>query len=890
MKNLYLIISFFIITNSYASHIIGGDIYYDYLGNNQYRFFITLYRDCNSTGAQYDDPLALTIYKANNVFFQNILVPFPGSVILPINFNNPCATPPNNICVERAIYTTVVTLPPTPGGYDVSYQRCCRGPNITNLLFPDDTGITLTTHVPGSDTGFTANSSPRFTNYPPVLLCNNDELVFNHVATDPDGDQLVYSLVTPWSGASSTNPQPTQAPAPPYFPVQWNGGTFNAQQPLGAGSSTVIDPVTGVLTVNPNMIGLFVVGVCVKEYRNGVLVGQTIRDFLFRVFDCNIVMQAILPLQTQLPTFVSYCQGLNVQFVNNSYGGTSYAWNFGVPNITSDVSAQFAPNYTFPSPGNYNVQLIVNPGMPCTDTAYMNVIVNNPLSVSWSSQDSLCVLGNDFDFIANVSNPTASLTWVLDPTASQTSGTGNAVNNVNYSTPGFHTVEIIADDGFCQLSYVDSVFIFDVPTSAISVPPLVECLGFTVPFGNNSSSAINYAWDFSLGSNSVGQSALTTPTFTFPTPGTYTVQLIASSFSTCSDTSEVQVTIKEPLVMSISHTDSLCIDETFDFLATVSGPSNATFQWDFGNNATPNSSTNLSVQGVSYAQPGTMPVYFIGQYDNCVDTIQTTVQIFGHASIDFMFINTLQCAPSLAQFVNLSQSDVPIQYQWSFGDGATSTAVNPNHIYLIPGNYSVSLTLNQLYGCMDTLFLMQQDLVTVNPSPIAGFTVNPDKVDVCTNTVQFIDQSQGAQGYQYIFDRNDYTSNLANFSHDYVNEGSDYPIQIVTNQYGCRDTARRTVFVEPFSIYIPNTFIPDENGRNELFKPITDFDIVAWEFRIYNRWGQVIFQTNDPAQAWDGKLNGVMCQDGNYSYLLKFRSCDKPYIWQQVDGFVNLIR
>jgi PKD repeat protein len=426
MKKLYLILSFFMMTYSYASHIIGGDIYYDYLGNNQYRFFITLYRDCNSSGAQYDDPLALTIYKPNNVFFANILVPFPGSVILPINFNNPCATPPNNICVERAIYTTVVTLPPSPGGYDVSYQRCCRGPNVTNLLFPDDTGITLTTHVPGSDTGFTANSSPRFTNYPPVLLCNNDQLVFNHVATDPDGDFLAYSLVTPWSGASSANPQPTQAPAPPYFPVQWNGTNFNAQQPLGPGSSTVIDPVTGVLTVDPNMIGLFVVGVCVKEYRNGVLVGQTIRDFLFRVFDCNIVMQALLPTQTQLPTFVSYCQGLNVQFVNNSYGGTSYAWNFGVPNITSDVSTQFAPNYTFPSPGNYNVQLIVNPGMPCTDTAYMNIIVNNPLSVSWSSQDSLCILGNEFDFIANVSNPSATLAWVLDPTASQTSGTGNS--------------------------------------------------------------------------------------------------------------------------------------------------------------------------------------------------------------------------------------------------------------------------------------------------------------------------------------------------------------------------------------------------------------------------------------------------------------------------------
>ena len=76
MKKFYLIFSFFMMTNTYASHIIGGDIYYDYLGNNQYRFFITLYRDCNSSGAQYDDPLALTIYKPNNVFFANILVPF----------------------------------------------------------------------------------------------------------------------------------------------------------------------------------------------------------------------------------------------------------------------------------------------------------------------------------------------------------------------------------------------------------------------------------------------------------------------------------------------------------------------------------------------------------------------------------------------------------------------------------------------------------------------------------------------------------------------------------------------------------------------------------------------------------------------------------------------
>jgi hypothetical protein len=77
-----------------ASHIIGGDIYYDYLGNNQYRFYLTLYRDCASSGAAYDDPLQLAIYNGNGTLFQNVNVPFPGSTPVPLNFNNPCATAP----------------------------------------------------------------------------------------------------------------------------------------------------------------------------------------------------------------------------------------------------------------------------------------------------------------------------------------------------------------------------------------------------------------------------------------------------------------------------------------------------------------------------------------------------------------------------------------------------------------------------------------------------------------------------------------------------------------------------------------------------------------------------------------------------------------------------
>lgn len=868
-----------------ASHIIGGDIYYNYLGNNQYRFFITLYRDCASTGAQFDDPLYLSIFTQGNVHYQTVQVPFPGSVILPINFNNPCATQPTGICVERAIYQVVLTLPPIPGGYLVSYQRCCRGPNITNLQFPDDTGLTIVATIPGSNTNATNNSSPRFTNYPPVLLCNNDQLVFDHSATDPDGDQLVYSLVTPNAGANSGNPQPLQMPPPPYFPVTWQNN-FNAAVPLGPGSSTMIHPNTGMLTVSPNLIGLFVVGVRVQEYRNGQLIGETVRDFLFRVFDCNIQLAAILPQQPQLPNFNGYCDGLTVQFDNQSYGGTTYLWDFGVPGTTADSSPLFEPTYTYPSSGTYTAQLIVNPGQNCTDTAYIEIIINEELSVSWSTIDSLCLSSNSHDFLAQVSDPSATLSWNFPPTASTLQASGNIVSGVSFNSAGFHLVTIDANTTYCQQSYTDSVFVFGEAIAAIVVPPQVECLGYTIPFGNNSQNAISYAWDFGNGLTS----AATTPTITFPGPGVYPVTLIAGSSTICLDTTQVNVTILEPIVLSTIHSDSLCIDDFFSFDAQVSGPIGTNYFWDFGANATPMTSNQLTGNNVLFNQSGTQQIMLIGQNPLCADTLLETVRVFGHPSINFMFLNALQCAPSQAQFVNLSQSEVPTIYIWDLGDGTQVQANSVTHTYFNPGNYTVTLTLIEQFGCLDTLFMAQQDLVTVHPSPQAGFSISPDKVDVCQNEAVFTDQSIDAVTYQYFVEDRTIQYTSANFVHAYGRGGTDYPMQVVSNAFGCTDTAYASIEVEPFSIYAPNTFIPDANGRNEIFKVVTDFGVTDWSLEVFNRWGERVFVSQNPEEGWDGTYKGTPCQDGLYNYVLKFRPCHEPYIRRQREGTVNLLR
>src|SRR3989338_7428143 len=162
-----LIIAFTLLTGTAsASHIVGGDIYYDYLGNNNYQFFLSVYRDCNSSGAAFDDPLVLTVYNSSNQMIQNLSLPFPGSTMVPTNFSDPCLNTAPDVCTQQAIYTTIVNLPPTAGGYTISYQRCCRGPAISNLNNPDDTGFTLSCVVPGTANNNFINSSPRFTGYP----------------------------------------------------------------------------------------------------------------------------------------------------------------------------------------------------------------------------------------------------------------------------------------------------------------------------------------------------------------------------------------------------------------------------------------------------------------------------------------------------------------------------------------------------------------------------------------------------------------------------------------------------------------------------------------------------------------------------------------------------
>lgn len=878
-----------------ASHIVGGDIYYDYLGNNNYLFTINLYRDCLSTGAQYDNPLPLGVFNSAGNLVQLVNIPLPGSQQIPVVFNNPCVIPPSNICTELATYQTTINLPPIPGGYYVSYVRCCRGPNITNLSNPDDTGITLMTHVPGSDTGNQINSSPRFDNYPPLLLCNNEDLVFDHSATDPDGDDLVYALVTPYAGGSSFQPAPNPPPPPPYAPVVWAGAGFSAAQPLGPGSGININPNTGLLTASPNLTGLFVVGIEVQEWRNGVLMNRTVRDFLFRVFNCDLQLEAILPLQTELSTFVSYCQGLTVQFENDSYGGTNYYWDFGDPTTTNDNSTAFQPSYTYPTDGNYTAMLVVNPGWPCTDTAYMEVYVNNEYEIEWTTPDyEQCIINNTFDFTAQTTAGQAlNYTWDFGPNATPATGSGANVDNVTFSTPGMQIVTVQGEANLCEAEFTDTVFLLDQPTAEIVLPAQVECEGLTIDFGNNSQNATNYFWDFGETQTNADTSILESPTYTFSGPGNYTITLTASSGGACVSTVSEDITINDPIIVSIAAPSSVCFtNNSVDFDGTVSGPPGTVYTWNFGPDASITSSQDEDVFGVSFNTTGDVLITLTGTFEECIETANHNLYIYSPPSVDFTIEPGLQCAPFTAQFVDLSFAETPITYFWEFGDGTTSTDQNPSHLYENVGNYPVTLTISTDAGCIDTLTLTQADLVNVRPNPVAGFSVSPDYTDICDSEVQMIDESQGAETYFYWFDDSTFFSLGPDPSpiHQYLSDGTHYPTQVVTNEWGCRDTARSQLYIEPWVMFIPNTFTPDADEFNNVFEVEHYLDIYEWEMRIYNRWGQVLFESFDPEIGWDGTYKGQMVQDGTYGYTVRYKTCEPLNPDHFITGHINLLR
>jgi gliding motility-associated-like protein len=249
------------------------------------------------------------------------------------------------------------------------------------------------------------------------------------------------------------------------------------------------------------------------------------------------------------------------------------------------------------------------------------------------------------------------------------------------------------------------------------------------------------------------------------------------------------------------------------------------------------------------------------------------------------------CHPLTVDFSDLTQP-TPIGWNWNFGDpdAASNTAAveNPIHLYSGAGTYDVSLSITTAEGCVtDSVFT---DFIEVFPLPYASFTLDPNIINLVDANISFTDHSQG-QIIDWSWNFGDGTnSSNQNPTHLYSDTGTFIINLLVTTDHGCTDETSRELIVEPdFMFYVPNAFTPNSNGINDGFRGYGEG--IKWDtyqMSIFDRWGELIYYTEDINDPWDGTYRGLQVEVSVYVWKIRFYDIngdDHDYY-----GHVTLVR
>jgi gliding motility-associated-like protein len=420
------------------------------------------------------------------------------------------------------------------------------------------------------------------------------------------------------------------------------------------------------------------------------------------------------------------------------------------------------------------------------------------------------------------------------------------------------------------------------------------CVPLAVVFRDTVRNAQRYEWNFGDGSPDL-QTSNYEVSYTYNQTGTYRVRLIAIDSTTCNirDTSYVtiragdnQATLaftatKLPPCQSLSY--------RFDNISTAPSTQPLTaklFIWDFGDGIRRNS-TGLANITHSFPSSGTYKVRLIlmdTSYCNTPDSVELEVRL--DPLVKAQFETPLAgCALYKAVFTNTSQAGQ--RFIWDFGDGSSSSEINPVHDYPV-GTYSVRLIAIDSSTCniIDTSATIT---ITVSPKPVAALNHSP-LIPEANKPVIFFNNSTGANKYKWEFGDGESAIKFSvdTIAHQYNVTGTYNARLIAFNAAGCTDTAYHevSVLINPL-LDVPNAFTPGRFGKNSMLK-VEGFGIKTMTFSIYNRWGQKVFETNNRSEGWDGTFNGVPQPMDVYVYTLSVDFIDGKKIEKQ--GDITLIR
>lgn len=471
-------------------------------------------------------------------------------------------------------------------------------------------------------------------------------------------------------------------------------------------------------------------------------------------------------------------------------------WGLGHDSIINWTAwpPTFPKTIAYPNIGCYNVMLY-DSNQCGIDTATITVCIVSKPTAGLTGLDTVC-FGTPMTF-TNTSTTGVSYQWNFGNNGTYTNTNYNPQTH-NYGSPGTYTVSVVAYVSGAANSCKDTarkvVTVLPAPTANFTYTPTTGCNSVTVNFTDASVNAVSWQWNFGNGNSFTGQNP---PTQTYTNTGIYTVSQTVTSSNGCTATKVRTVNVYETPVAQFT-TSVACANNTVQFTDQSThafGDNILVWKWDFGDGSAFNSQQN---PGHIYAAAGTYTVVLNVATAHCSDSVVVPVVVNPLPVPAFTFSPASGCPSLVVSFTNTSTGAT--SYNWVFGNGSTSSSMNPSATYSNSTtstiNYIVTLMAASAVGCKDSL----RDTVVVFGKPIASFTSNAAAACAPFN-VTFNNTSQAAVTYLWDFGDGSATSSTTSPSHLYQNTTNflqNYTVTLhVTNAGGCQDSVKQVIQAYP---------------------------------------------------------------------------------------------
>lgn len=545
------------------------------------------------------------------------------------------------------------------------------------------------------------------------------------------------------------------------------------------------------------------------------------------------------------------CYGLNNgHAIVGGSGGTgayTYSWNTIPVQNTQSITGLAAGNYI----------ATITDANNCTSTSSIAITEPAQLNMSTAGFPVSCNGLSDGQAVVIPSGGTPSYTYQWLPNG----GTGASATAL---APGTYNITVTDANG-CQ------------STSAVSIAQpapltLTASGGTTICLGQNTTISANatggngsYVYNWS----GVGTGATQTVSPTAPT----NYNVVATDANGCTsniETVSINVTSLTAANLTTSPATTICNGNSATLSAIVSGNTGpVTINW----------SNNLGTgSGPFTVYPNTNTNYTVTVTDVCNNSISSTIPINVNPLpvINVPPQSGTACSEVTLNFQDNSSTNNGAQYSWTFGDGNSSNAVAPSHTYTQSGTYPVNVFVTSVNGCTNSQNTTAT--VTVYAPSKALFTAEALDGTVISPVYKFLNNSVNAATHSWTFGDGAGSSSLEP-QHTYPGKGEYLVTLHVSSNDGCKDSLTIPVEIKPvFTIYIPNAFTPDGNGTNDFFTAKGQ-EITEFRMMIFNRWGELIFETDNIEKGWDGRANGGndIAQDGVYVYKIEVRDFRNKY-------------